>query len=99
MAPSERLMVGHFIVGLKNHVGAANAITNAAMLKHLKATSPGLRLSGPRIRKIINYIRCHRLVENVVATSNGYYIETDPGKLLEYVESLRDRASAILNFL
>ena len=74
---------------LKEHIGEAMAITNAELRIHAQGISPA------RIRKVINYIRTRHLVFNLVATSNGYYVERDPVKLRIYVESLRARAAAI----
>ena len=55
----------------------------------------GKVMTGPRIRKIVHYIRVQHLVRNLMASSKGYYIETDRSKILEYKESLRRREAAI----
>lgn len=87
-------MIPLFVKGLSNKIGEGRAITNAEMVTALK--SHGLEIYPARVRKIINHIRTQKLVKNLIATSKGYYIEVDQNKIKNYVESLRQRASAIL---
>jgi hypothetical protein len=56
----------------------------------------GVYTSAVRIRRMINYIRVHGLVSNVIASSHGYYVARDWEEVERYVASLRQRASAIL---
>ena len=53
------------------------------------------RQNGARIRKVINHIRIKGLVQNLVANSKGYYIETDVQSIENYKQSLRDRIASI----
>jgi hypothetical protein len=55
-----------------------------------------IRYEGSRIRKMINHIRIHKLLPNVIATSDGYYLTTDAKKIHNYKQSLIERANAIL---
>lgn len=55
----------------------------------------GFQITAPQVRKLVNHIRGRGLVENLIASSNGYYIENNPKKVRNYVYSLLDRASEI----
>ena len=79
--------------GLNPRIGSHRAITNKGMREGLKKLDH--TVSDARIRKLINYIRIHRLVVNLVSSSKGYYRTTDPDELKDYVESLMQRASSI----
>lgn len=79
---------------LKNIVGRQMATTSFEIMKSINAR--GFNITAARLRKIINYIRMKHLVINLVANSDGYYIETDPVKIKEYQLSLTQRANAIL---
>ena len=94
LTTTEFSMLPLFVKGLSTKIGEANAITNDQMIKALAAKS--FYLTPARVRKIINHIRVKKLLKNLVATSNGYYIENDTEKLNTYIESLRQRADAIL---
>lgn len=94
LTEDELKLVNLFVRGFCDKIGEANAITSEEIIKKLRTT--GVKITGARIRKIVNYIRVHHLVINLVATSKGYYIENDPLKLKNYIESLHQRAHAIL---
>ena len=56
----------------------------------------GIKLfSEPRLRKIINFIRSEGILP-VMGTSNGYYITKDRAELESQIESLTQRAEAIM---
>lgn len=74
---------------LKNAVGEKNAVFN----QQICAISPYLK--SARVRKLINYIRTEGLVPCLIASSRGYYIATSESELLEYENSLTNRATAI----
>lgn len=96
LTDAEKNLVPVFVDGLRRKVGKANAVTTRQIIARL---GPNVkpRLTGARVRKIIHHIRTRRLVVNLVATSEGYYIETDPAKIREYIDSLKARAGAILD--
>lgn len=96
LTPSEMMMVGWFATSFSYHIGENQAVTSSKIIRAYNSNHKDNLMSGPRVRKIINYIRTCKLVKNLVATSKGYYIENDPDKLKEYVNSLRQRADAIL---
>ncbi len=81
--------------GLNTKIGPKKAITNKKMVKAL--TDIGYeKLSGPRVRKIINYIRIQGYIKNLVASSRGYYIENNIEERRKYVQGVKDRASSML---
>ncbi len=81
--------------GLQTKVGANNAITNKSIVEAL--TQSGYKgLHGARIRKIINYIRIQGLINNLVASSKGYWIEQDIEERRKYVSGVKSRAKSML---
>ena len=84
-----------FARSIAGHVGEGNAITSVAIGKAFQDKFK-IKVEGPRLRKIVNYIRLNKMVRGLVATSNGYYVEKDRDALARYVESLKSRAGAIL---
>ena len=93
LTEEEMKLVPKFVNSFNSKIGESMAINSAEI--EYKFRILGVKITGPRIRKIVNYIRLNRLVKNLIATSKGYYIEDNPEKLKKYVESLRQRASAI----
>jgi len=88
-------MANHLAEKLQSKIGKHNAVTakyisDYLLLKYRK------KVHGSRVRKIINYIRINHLVNNLVSSSKGYYIERDYRKVLEYAKSLKQRSDAIL---
>ncbi len=89
------------IKGLQKRIGKNNAITNAEMCRklnnHFYLNSPSYKkITGARIRKIINHIRINDAISCLVSTSKGYYVSKDRKELNTYIESLNKRATAIL---
>ena len=85
------------VKGLKTKLGKDNAVTSKQIIASLSQPlyDMGGKLSGARIRKVINHIRLNGLVRNLVASSKGYYIENNSELRESYKQSLRDRISAI----
>ena len=86
----------------RHHVGRGNAVTGAHIGNSLAQYAVEFRdqkgrayLTGPRIRKIINYIRSNGMCPRLIASSNGYYVSNDRDEIDAYITSLRERASAI----
>jgi len=80
--------------GLRTKIGHDKAITNARMVRSL--SEKGHKITCPRLRKIINYIRNNNIVYNLVASSKGYYIAENETECRRFIESLDQRASAII---
>jgi hypothetical protein len=93
LTETEKKLVDGFVKSFEKRIGKKNAITSTRIIQAYKDI--GINMTGPRIRKIINYIRINGLVKNLIATSEGYYIETDPEKIKEYKESLLQRCREI----
>ena len=97
MTNKEKLMVPRVIQGIVKRIGKKNAITNARICQQL--TKEGHKVSGPRLRKIFNFIRSEAIVKNIVATSDGYFIATTQEEINDYIESIYARSNAILRNL
>ena len=91
----ERLTISPLIVkGLSMKIGKENVITNGEMRKGL-LNKYSIKISDARMRKIIQYIRLGGFVERLIATSKGYYVSENKEELLQYEESLMQRAASI----
>lgn len=96
ITPYEKeMIVPALVAGLKKRVGSKYAIRNKTMCQALAAHGFD-KVSEPRIRKCINYIRINGLVPHLVANSHGYYVATSVEEVNKYADSLKDRATAIL---
>lgn len=69
-------------------------ITNKEICDHVKEKT-GEPISGPRMRKIINWLHVNGHLKGLIATNNGYGKAKDAEELLSYVESLEGRIQAI----
>jgi NMD protein affecting ribosome stability and mRNA decay len=85
------ILVPEFVNRFKDRVGSHRAVSNSKIIKSLK--SQGFKISDSvRVRKIINYIRNHKLTEGcLIANSKGYYISYKANEIKEYLESLEGR--------
>lgn len=81
------------VEGIKKRVGERNVISSKEIISVLQ--SEGYKINGPRLRKLINYIRVNRIVRRLMATSKGYYIELDDNRYADYLKSLEQRIEAI----
>jgi len=76
------------------NIGERLAVTNKEIIFKMK-TLYNIKLSEARLRKIIHHIRTTGMVQNLIATSKGYYVEIDAERISTYVDSLVQRAEAI----
>lgn len=88
-----KYLLTRVVNGLSTKVGKEKIITNKEMLKILK--DQGLKITAPRLRKIINHIRVSGLVQNLISTSNGYYVATTKEEMENYIKSLKQRIGSI----
>lgn len=79
-----------------SHIGKENAIKSDEIIKLLQPGEGNIKLSGVRIRKMINYIRNSSLCKCLIASSAGYYLSIDKIEIMKYVSSLEERANEIL---
>jgi hypothetical protein len=92
LTEAELKMIPVFVQGFSKKIGKENAVTGAEIISKLK---PTYKLTGARVRKIVNYIRNEGLVPGLIASSLGYYVSNDPVEIETYCESLRQRSNAI----
>lgn len=89
----EMKLVPMIVRKLNLKIGEWNATTSTHVIKVFKEN--GLKMSGPRWRKIINYIRVNNLVSLLISTSKGYYRATTDEEVRNYLESLKQRINSI----
>lgn len=74
--------------------GYDNPITSTEIMKRMREN--GIPINGPRLRKIIQYIRTKKMVHWLCAHGvNGYVLTVDPVKIKKYTESLKKRENAV----
>lgn len=81
---------------LSQRLGKENIITSTRIINYINDRSK-VKINGARFRKIINFIRRNNMVENLLATSGGYFVEHDLKKVQKYIEGLRKRGNAIID--
>lgn len=81
------------IRGLKLRTGKESAVTSTEAIKKMRIA--GYKISSPRWRKLINYIRLSGEINNLICNSKGYYIATSCNEINEYLDSLRQRIDSI----
>lgn len=81
------------IDGLKRKVGKSKAVTNGKICSSLK--SKGYKVSEPRIRKIIYFIRQNNAVPMLIASSKGYWVTNDVDEINDWLHSLKSRIEAM----
>lgn len=82
--------------GLNLCIGKSKAYTNKQIVDAVKGKY-NIKLNGPRLRKLIQYIRINDLVPLLVATSKGYYVSEDKEEIRDYIHSLEQRLHSIHN--
>jgi hypothetical protein len=88
----ETKLISAFSFMLQFRIGKSDAITNQEIIANF--LKDGIKISAPRIRKLINYIRVHNLVECLCASSDGYYVAHTKQEIDDYILSLQQRISA-----
>lgn len=81
------------VEGLKKKIGKSKAITNNKICSALK--EKGYKVTEPRIRKIIYFIRQYNAVPMLIASSKGYWVTNDINEVKDWLESLESRIEAI----
>jgi hypothetical protein len=64
------------------------------MNEYLLARGYKTRMTQPRLRKMVNYIRTNGLIP-LIATSNGYFTSDCKETIQEQIKSLQERANSI----
>lgn len=87
-----------FFVSIVKYRTKKTAIKSDVVVRQINAMCEPLRLkqkiSGARLRKIVNHIRRHSLLP-LCGSSVGYYCTDDPAEIEREIKSLRERANAI----
>lgn len=90
----ELALIPYIVTGLKNF-NKENAIKAPRLIQMINATnSLNHKLTEPRLRKMVNYIRSNGLLP-LIATSKGYYVSHDKKEIEAQIESLLQRANSI----
>ena len=89
----EKELLPGMIKGLRTKWGKENAISARQIIQAYRAQD--IKISGARVRKMINYIRIKRLVTKLISSNRGYYRATKKKEILLYQRSLQERIDAI----
>lgn len=60
----------------------------------IKTSTKHYIITGPRMRKVIHYIRVKGLIIDLIATSNGYFRTNDSNEIANFIKSCRQRANS-----
>jgi hypothetical protein len=66
------------------------------MNQYLQLHGYKIKMTGPRLRKMVNYIRSNGLIP-LIAKSQGYFTSDCKQTILEQITSLQERANSIEN--
>jgi hypothetical protein len=66
------------------------------MNQYLQYNGYKIKMTGPRLRKMVNYIRSNGLIP-LIANSQGYFTSDCKQTILEQITSLQERANSIEN--
>lgn len=89
------ILLPKIIQGLCVRHGKNKAISNKQACNKMRQM--GLKISPARFRKIIQYIRLNGLIQNLLASSKGYYISTNKIEREKYINSLNERINSLQN--
>ena len=64
------------------------------MNQYLQNNGYKIKMNGPRLRKMVNYIRSNGLIP-LIATSHGYFTSDCTETIAEQIKSLQERANSI----
>ena len=91
---SEMKYVQTLVKFLAKRKGQHKAVSNGDIQEFLY-TKFEIEVAATSIRRYINYIRINKLVNNLIACGDGYYVATTPEQVSAYVQSLQHRALAL----
>lgn len=93
----ELVLVPLMINGFKKHT-IDNPIKSDVVVKkmndYFQKNGMKMKMTGARLRKIVNYIRSNSL-QPLIATSKGYFVSNDVDVILDQILSLNQRANSI----
>jgi hypothetical protein len=94
LQPEERRIAVIICERFKKKPGKGNIVTNKQIVRALFKKYQ-IKITEPRIRKIIQYIRANALLNGLIATSSGYWLTRDHDELKSWIESMIERENAI----
>lgn len=95
LTEAEHKMLPMVISGFKNYT-KDNPIKEPDIVSRWNERHPNAKLTGARLRKLVNYIRANGLLP-LIATSKGYYVSYDKAEIEAQIKSLRQRAASIIS--
>ena len=87
------------LITVLSYVPKNNPIKTPELLKlvnYYAAKNNLMTISGPRLRKMINYIRSNSLLP-VIGSHVGYYVSYDLQDVSDEIKSLTQRANSIMD--
>ena len=78
---------------MKGHIGAGAAISSTEAIAKMK--KHGMKITGPRFRKIMHVIRVSGMVPGIVGTSTGYFVANNYEEYGKYLTSINERLTHI----
>lgn len=89
-----KVLLPYIVKVLETKIGSKNQITSTELIKQMKLGS--FKIDPARFRKIINHIRINNVINNLVATGNGYHRATTESECRRFIESLDQRINSII---
>jgi cobalamin biosynthesis Co2+ chelatase CbiK len=89
----KNILLPVILKGLSKKKGKRNAVTSSYICRVLK--TKGFKISRPRFRKIVQYIRINGLIDCLISTRNGYYIAESYQECFEYIQSFDQRINSM----
>lgn len=90
----EQKIVPVIVRRFKNKPGRENIVTNKEMIAGI-SRQYSVKLTEPRIRKIVQFIRINKLLPGLIGTSNGYFLTKNVEELESWIESMKQRENAL----
>lgn len=94
LTAEEKKLVPIIVDRFRKKPGRENMVSNPAIIEGIDRTF-GIRLTEPRIRKIVQYIRINNLLPGLVGVSRGYFFTEDPEEIESWIESMKQRENSI----
>lgn len=94
LSDKEKDQAGHVWRVMQHSFLNGQSITNAE-ISSLVEDEYGYSLSGPRIRKMINWMHTEGHLPRLIATSKGYSRAKTAKELLDYLKSIEGRLNSI----
>jgi|TARA_R100000655_G_C2965748_1_gene189605 2-hydroxy-3-keto-5-methylthiopentenyl-1-phosphate phosphatase len=97
LTDAEKKLIPLLIKGFQNYIGKKNAIPGSMIRKKLKLKN--IKISGPRLRKMINHIRTKDKSIILCSCGNGYYIASNTDEIKETIKSIQHRVNSQLEII